>query len=94
VDDGGLAVELGAEGGYKVVITVVLVVVVTPVVKVVVIVAVPLFRILLQNNKASEVCPTKASSPHFSTEATLADSSARTASWIAYRDRQDHWERR
>jgi len=54
-------------GGYKVVYVVVFTVVVCPEVIVAVRVAVPDLNRLLQKSSASEVCPTKASRPHFST---------------------------
>ena len=64
LDVGGLADEVG---GYKVVMTVVRIVVVSREVYVDVRVAVPPFRMLLQNRDASAVCPIKASNPHLAT---------------------------
>jgi hypothetical protein len=67
---GGRGVELGVVGGYNVVYTVVFVVVVSRAVEVEVTVAVPPFKMLLQNNEASDAWPKKASSPHFATKNT------------------------
>jgi hypothetical protein len=68
---GGFGVVVGGfgvvVGGYRVVIDVIVAVVVSAEVIVAVRVAVPDRRRLLQNRNASEVCPTKASRPHFST---------------------------
>jgi hypothetical protein len=68
LDVGGLAVD---EGGYRVVMTVTRVVVVSREVYVAVVMAVPPFRMLLQNNDASAVCPIKASNPHLPTTPVL-----------------------
>jgi predicted sugar kinase len=76
VDVGGLGVEVGGfgvvVGGYSVVYVVVLTVVVSPVVIVAVLVAVPDCNRLLQKSNASEVCPTNASRPHFSTGSLIS----------------------
>ena len=76
VDVGGLEEEVGADGGNKVVTTVVLFVVVETEVTVAVNVAVPPRRMLLQNIYASEVCPTKASRPHLATRRSSVSSSS------------------
>jgi hypothetical protein len=60
-------------GGYRVVYVVVLTVVVSAEVTVAVRVAVPDCSRLLQNSSASDVCPTNASRPHFSTERLVSE---------------------
>lgn len=76
-DELTFGVEVGGVevGGYRVVYTVVLIVVVVPAVTVAVFVVgtpPPCFKRLLQNNRASEVCPTKASRPHEDTKDVIS----------------------
>lgn len=70
---------------------VVFVVVVSRDVYVVVKVAVPPFRMLLQKSSASEVCPSKASSPHLLTRTLSA--SCPSGNFFLTHGREDHWGR-